>query len=491
MRDQEECQVERIWSNPARTTVFAQASSSGLAPIFSFRRVNVARKDPLPSNPTSVASRVLESYDHVSEKGKEAWYSGREEMGREIRQIIHDIWPACFKDPLISRPSTVVDVDSDESEQIHWMTYRHSLYSRYIEYLDMHGHLEPTRDKIKCLEITNLPKHQQLGGKAFCPSTVIKTPDGQQFVWKGINFQIFLQYCVGSADLNEDHQIKLMIQEMSRSILTLVNMPPHPRIQPPPTYYTLIDDPDYPIIEPVICGTLYPYFPKEDMYPRIRASKAKGELLPLELIAKWFAEMAAAVKHTHLVAHTYHMDVKPGNFLVDDNDDLVLIDWMQGDCTARILAPEADGTWDVEEITAPKESQDRTILKYTKYEGPARSNQDPALDWGRTWNKWKVFPIWEKECPLALELAEVFSLGRTMWMLLRWPEDAVLESVKHPLELITNWEQDGKDGIPENWKEFVDQCMALDPNERPGVVTVAEFWEEVATVSLVSQMKLA
>lgn len=36
--------------------------------------------------------------------------------------------------------------------------------------------------------------------------------------------------------------------------------------------------------------------------------------------------MAAAVAHTHLVAHTYHMDIKPGNFLLDEESNLVLID---------------------------------------------------------------------------------------------------------------------------------------------------------------------
>ena len=35
------------------------------------------------------------------------------------------------------------------------------------------------------------------------------------------------------------------------------------------------------------------------------------------------------------------------------------------------------------------------------------------------WNVWNSFLIWEKNCPKASELAEVFSLGRSMWMLLR------------------------------------------------------------------------
>lgn len=41
--------------------------------------------------------------------------------------------------------------------------------------------------------------------------------------------------------------------------------------------------------------------------------------------------MAAALAHTHLVAHTCHMDVKPGNCILDDDSNLVLIDLEQSD----------------------------------------------------------------------------------------------------------------------------------------------------------------
>ena len=60
--------------------------------------------------------------------------------------------------------------------------------------------------------------------------------------------------------------------------------------------------------------------------------------------------MAAALPHTHFVAHTYHMDIKPGNFILDQNLDLVLIDWEQSDAPVTTAAPEIDGTWDAEEV---------------------------------------------------------------------------------------------------------------------------------------------
>lgn len=57
--------------------------------------------------------------------------------------------------------------------------------------------------------------------------------------------------------------------------------------------------------------------------------------------------MSSAILHTHLVARTYHMDIKPANFLVDDEGDLILIDWEQSGAPLYTLAPEASGEYDV------------------------------------------------------------------------------------------------------------------------------------------------
>ena len=70
------------------------------------------------------------------------------------------------------------------------------------------------------------------------------------------------------------------------------------------------------------------------------------------------------------------------------------------------MAPEADGSWDAETISGT----DKPV--YRKYKGPNRKNHDFG------WPEWNVFPIWKETCPKALEAAEVFSVGRSMWMLL-------------------------------------------------------------------------
>ncbi len=59
-------------------------------------------------------------------------------------------------------------------------------------------------------------------------------------------------------------------------------------------------------------------------------------------------------------------------------------------------------------------------------------------------------------------------------MLLRQP-DMDFEEIEHPDDLVTDWE--GAEDIPTIWKQMVDRCMSRDPNERPNVMEVVQFWE--------------
>lgn len=167
--------------------------------------------------------------------------------------------------------------------------------------------------------------------------------------------------------------------------------------------------------------------------------------------------MSLAIAHTHTVMQTFHMDIKPGNFIVDDQENLLLIDWEQSGAPATTLAPEADGTWDVNEEGAK--------LVYTKYVGPERRNM-PEGGGQETFNVWNVFPVRQSSCPRATELAEVFALGRTVWMLLSQTDDD-LDEVNHPDDVNISW---GGNDIPARWIEMTEQCMDRDPNGRPSVV---------------------
>lgn len=77
---------------------------------------------------------------------------------------------------------------------------------------------------------------------------------------------------------------------------------------------------------------------------QVQNTKTTGTRLPLVDKALWCFQMASAIAHTHFTAHTFHMDIKPANFVVNANKDLILIDWEQSGAPLYTLAPEADGT---------------------------------------------------------------------------------------------------------------------------------------------------
>jgi serine/threonine protein kinase len=322
------------------------------------------------------------------------------------------------------------------------------------------------------VDFASLTRFEQLGGRGCATKVQTETEVPQFFVFKGIDFRTFLTYCDGGED-DDDNVIKHMIKTWHHANNVISSMPPHPNILPPPTTFVTIQDPKGGGT-PVVCGCLYPFFSKGDVRARIEASNKTGVRIPLGLKARWCAQMAAAIKHTHLIAHSYHMDIKPGNFLIDDDENLILIDWEQSDAPATTLAPEADGSWVVREVFPSATSPACSTLKYTKYKGPERRNMDEDVGGGHSWNIWNVFPIWQVKHPRALELAEVFSLGRSMWMLLRQP-DMNFDDVEHPTDLITGWMD--ADDVPMSWREMVDCCMSTDPNQRPEIGHLAEFWE--------------
>ena len=104
---------------------------------------------------------------------------------------------------------------------------------------------------------------------------------------------------------------------------------------------------------------------------------------------------------------------------------------------------------------------------YKKYCGPGREN----LACGQT--KVECFSQLEGFCPRAWEGAEVFSLGRTMWMLL---EQVTQNEVEGLGEVVVSWSKVAKD-IPEGRRGVVDRCLDLDPNGRIGLLALVNFWE--------------
>lgn len=139
----------------------------------------------------------------------------------------------------------------------------------------------------------------------------------------------------------------------------------HPNIMTPTQTLVTICKPSDD--RPFVCGSLYPFIQNGSLASKIEQSNESSGRMPLSCKAQWCYQMAAAVAHTHFVAHTYHMDIKPGNFLLDGDSNLVLIDWEQSDAPITTAAPKINGAWDVKEISGDGTNN---VLQYTKYTGP-------------------------------------------------------------------------------------------------------------------------
>ncbi|GAW23020.1 hypothetical protein ANO14919_125680 [Xylariales sp. No.14919] len=186
----------------------------------------------------------------------------------------------------------------------------------------------------------SLIRHEQLGGRGCATRVKLPKYPDRFFVFKGVDFRTFLS----QGDGEEDAAIRHTIRGWHNSNNLFQRIPPHANVMPPPVHWVTIGADDAASTKLMFCGTLQQLYLGGDVGTRVEKSNEAGQRPPLELKAHWCANMAAALAHTHRIARTYHMDVKPGSFIVDADENLVLSDWEQTDAPATTLAPEADGT---------------------------------------------------------------------------------------------------------------------------------------------------
>ncbi|TDZ38250.1 hypothetical protein C8035_v006782 [Colletotrichum spinosum] len=279
------------------------------------------------------------------------------------------------------------------------------------------------------------------------------------YVFKGMPLAAYLKE---PKDFKEHYETTLI-----HEIITLCDMVPHPNIMPPPKMLVVftLDGKNK------ICGFLQPAMKNDSVDAQVIRANKKQKRLSLSLKAKWCYQMALAIRHTHRVAKTYHMDFKPGNMLVDDNENIRLIDWEQSGVSMFTHAPEVVKDQSAKESNTFKNGK-RRIIYTPNQQGPRKD-----LKWG--FPDWNVYPDWKTVCPRAAELSEVFSLGRTMWMLL----EQVAQNANQ-----TEWTPASGD-IPSEWKDMVMSCQKRDPNERPELDEVVKFWEEAWEMAKAEEIK--
>jgi serine/threonine protein kinase len=418
--------------------------------------------------PQSPPSRIVTCYHGLPVNDVNETFSDRASMRKALYSSIRRVWPQCILHPSITAVDATVEIYEDTERQDQWRVSHESVYKLYIESLLPMSRLfacEEVKPKVyDSVDYSSLIQIRHLGGRGSTTVVRRSLSSDSLYIFKGVDFRVFLE---SRADFR--HRRDICYHE----IRTICALPGHPNIIPPPSVFVTakrVEDQR----QVFVCGTLYPFMEHGTLDDQVEKSKTTGTRLGLIDKAVWCFQMASAISHAHFTAHTFHMDIKPANFILDPNKDLVLIDWEQSGAPLYTLAPEADGSWDVEELAESSlyEGPDFAAPKllYKKYHGPPREN----LAWGRP--KWNVFPIWRDHCPRALEAAEVFSLGRTMWMLLQQVAQSEVEDLD---EVVLYWNEEASD-IPDDWKVVISSCLDPDPNRRIRLSELVRFWGKSA-----------
>jgi hypothetical protein len=237
-----------------------------------------------------------------------------------IWSAIATVWTECSDKPTVQDPDVVINVydlgSTDLPPQILWSICYKDLFNDYVNLLLPPSQLS-VKQPIDTVDFKNLIQLNQLGGKGC--TTLVYTPSDplSQFVFKGIDFRTFLN------SYKSEH-IQKEVKIYYRSTELVSNMPRHPNVIAPAQTLVIICKPGDD--RPFVCGSLYPFLPNGSLAGHIKKNNESGRRIPLSCKAQWCYKMVAAIAHTHFVAHTYHINIKPRNFLLNADSSLVLID---------------------------------------------------------------------------------------------------------------------------------------------------------------------
>lgn len=282
------------------------------------------------------------------------------------------------------------------------------------------------------------------------------------YVFQGADFSAWLERKEVKEPWNVYKRALYSEHSLKEELVVLCSMPQHPNIIPRPPILVLT-----PTSPKRICGFLQPFRTKQTIAEQINLANTKGYRIPLSIKAKWCLGIVEGILHTHRVADTFHIDMKPANILVEDDDTVRIIDWQQqGMCRA----------------THPPEATLGTHPKIQKIVDNMRLNQDgqPVVIFTPRPGTWPeeglrgAYTKWKAESPPSIEAAELFMTARTWWHILEQREETSDPTVLG---------EDSVD-IPESWREAVEACLVEDPAERPTLETVIHFWRDQVAVSL-------
>ncbi|EHK48406.1 uncharacterized protein TrAtP1_009855 [Trichoderma atroviride] len=456
-----------ISGNDDETAVFAEAFDGDLSLIFRF--------DVDISQPLSTSSRIVTCFHEIEVDDEKRTLPDRESMRQAVYDLISHVWPICASDPSIRLPDVVLHIQQDDRGETTFTISHEGVFQRYLAGLlpvssvkdaliRKVGVTEPRYASLESLKFSH-----KLGGRGGTTITRFRDQkDGGPYIYKGLSFRLFLE---GDAIYRPERDT------FHRELKAIYSLPSHPNLQRTPSFLVTTGPPQSASQgvgeeNRVLCGMLYPFLERQSLQEVINQSNESHTSLPLVAKAKWAFQISSAMATVHSSGQ-YHMDLKPSNILLNNENDVVVIDWEQCGASPFFLAPEASGLWDVE-VVANSETDEAQEAKPTM---AYREFIGPLLDSRGTWPRRNVFQLWQRECPRALEAAEIYSVGKSLWVIFEQKNDDWVYERKHPEATTVEWTP-GSDGVSGAWKDFVSRCMSVDPNKRPTFEQGERFWEQ-------------
>lgn len=238
-------------------------------------------------------------------------------------------------------------------------------------------------------------------------------------VYKGLSFFDYLSYG-GERFI---HFVEAIYNDI-RHIHGIITS--HPHFMPPAASFVTAVEEGGSTTSSRILGCLYPLYQTGSLADVIDRSVSNGQRIPLWRKAEWCRQFASAMIHLHKRAGSWHQDITPNNTLVDDAGNLLLIDFEQVGAGRAFLAPEAYGQFEAyddeshqtdasqgDDGNANTSSTEKPRVRYIPYDGPPRINNYLSHP------EWIVFEDWKARCPRAVELAEVWGMGKWLFFLLQ------------------------------------------------------------------------
>ncbi|KAM0426464.1 hypothetical protein ACHAPT_008155 [Fusarium lateritium] len=295
-----------IWGDEDETILYAQALGQGRALIFRFY---LNPRDP----PESLPSRIVNCYHDIDVPDDTFKFQDRAAMQSAVWSSMATVWPSCITNPKVFEPGTVVDPTANDTGDITWRAYREPLFDQYLDLLRniQRSDLVPDSSSAPTIDISKIDLLEAMGGRGCSKRAHVHTATGQptNFVFNSIDFQTYL-----ILHDDDDEFVRDMVETWRRSSKLIADVPPRPNIQASPKILVTVRDLNG---NQVFMGHLSTFFDGGDLASLIKTTNKNESQIPLQEKARWCHQMSLAVAHTHGVLHTFHMDIKPGDFLVD------------------------------------------------------------------------------------------------------------------------------------------------------------------------------